>query len=367
MCEIEQNVRFSYPDENMPMKRLIAHAGLVVFLVVVLGAQDRSGNGNDRSERLSMYLRTGRYADARRLIDEMLETELRDDLKNVRAVFGNGPNMRVRRASASFTCGVSDTGVLLPLTVNGTRVQWLLDTGFNITMVSDAEAARLGLVIRDSEGRAADLAGGSFGVRAAIAQRVVIGRTQLEDVTFLVTPADQMPWKELPPGKQGILGLPLAIALDAVRWTRTGMCHTGSAAVTSSSSPGPPNLSYDRLHVIANVELGEKKLEFVLDTGNQAGTQFWERFGKDFDPFVKERGRRGSARVTQIGGATDHDIIVIPDIRLNVGGKVTNLKEGKLFSRPVGDDRFHGLLGMDILSQAPEVTIDFRSMTLTLR
>jgi len=349
------------------MKRLIAHAGLVVFLVAVVDAQDRSGNDTDRSERLSVYLRTGRYADARRLIDEMLKTEPRNDLQNVRAVFGSGPNMRVRRASASFTCDVSDTGVSLPLTVNGTRVQWLLDTGANITMVSDAEAARLGLVIRDSEGRAADLAGGSFGVRTVIARRVVIGRTQLEDVTFLVMPADQMPWKELPPGKQGILGLPLAIALDAFRWTHTGMCHTGSAALNGSSIPGPPNLSYDRLHVITSVEFDGKKLEFVLDTGNQAGTQLWERFGKQFDPLVKVRGRKGSARVTQIGGATDHDIIVIPDLRLNVGGKDTNFGEGKLFSRPVGDDRFHGLLGMDILSQAAEVTIDFRSMTLTLR
>ena len=105
-----------------------------------------------------------------------------------------------------------------------------------------------------------------------------------------------------------------------------------------------------------------KTLEFLLDTGNQAGTQLWERFGKDFESLVKERGQ-----VTQIGGATDRDIIVIPGMQLKVGGKDTTVPEGKLFSRPVGDDRFHGLLGMDLLSQATEVTIDFRSMTLTLR
>jgi hypothetical protein len=349
------------------MKRLIAHAGLVVLLVAVADAQDRSGADNDRDERLTTYLRTGRYADARRLIDEMLKTEPRDDLRNVRALFGSGPNMRVRRASASFACEVSDTGLVLPLTVQGTRVQWLVDTGANVSLVSDAEAARLGLVIRDSEGRVADSAGGSAGVRMAIAPRVVIGRTRLQDVQFLVMPADQMPWKELPPGRQGILGLPLAIALDALRWTRTGMCHTGSAALNGSSVPDPPNLSYDGLHVITRVDFDGRPLEFLLDTGNQAGTQLWERFGNDFEPLVKERGRKGSVRVTQIGGATDRDVILISGIRLKVGAKDTNLAEGKLFSRPVGDDRFHGLLGMDVLSQAADVTIDFRSMTLTLR
>jgi hypothetical protein len=348
------------------MGHRIACAALLVLLVAVGHAQDRSSADEERSERLTMYLRTGRYADARQLIDEMLKTEPRDDLKNVREVFGSGPNMRVRRASASFACDVSPTGVLMPLTVNGARAEWLVDTGANVTIVSDAEATRLGLVIRDSKGRAADLAGGSTGVRTAIAPQVVIGSTRFEDVPFLVTPSTQMPWKELPSGRQGILGLPLVIALDSLRWTRTGMCHTGSAALQDSSSAGPSNLKYAGLHVISNVEVDGRKLEFILDTGNQAGTQLWERFGREFDALVKEHGRKGSATVTQFGGSAEREIILVPDVRLNVGGRAATLAQGKLFSKPVGDDRFHGLLGMDVLSQATEVTIDFRSMTLTL-
>ena len=135
----------------------------------------------------------------------------------------------------------------------------------------------------------------------------------------------------------------------------------------SSFVSGPANLGYDRLHLITKVGFDGRTLEFILDTGNQAGTQLWERFGKDFEALVKERGRKGSVRVTQIGGATTRDVILIPGIRLNVGGKDTSLAEGRLFSRPVGDDRFHGLLGMDILSQATEVAFDFQSMTLNLR
>lgn len=196
---------------------------------------------------------------------------------------------------------------------------------------------------------------------------MVIGQTHLENVFFLITPAEEMPWKELPPGKQGILGLPVAIALDALRWTRSGMCHTGSAAGTRSSEGGAPNLRYHRLQVITTVEMDGTALEFVLDTGNQAGTQLWERFGHDFPVLVKERGRKGTVRVTQIGGANDREVVVIPDLRLKVGGRETKLAVGHLFSKPVGDDRFHGLLGTDVLSQAAEVTIDFRSMTLTLR
>jgi hypothetical protein len=124
---------------------------------------------------------------------------------------------------------------------------------------------------------------------------------------------------------------------------------------------------YDKLHVVTSVEAEGKTLEFLLDTGNQAGTQLWERFGKDFEAVVKERGRPGSVRVTQFGGASERAVVIIPETQLKVGGKDTKLEEGRIFSRPVGDDRFHGLLGMDVLSQAAEVTIDFRSMTSTLR
>jgi hypothetical protein len=202
-------------------------------------------------------------------------------------------------------------------------------------------------------------------VRTAIARLVTIGRTDIENVPVLVTPADQMPWKDLPAGKQGIIGLPLVIALDALRWTRAGTCHTGSAAVADTARTS--HLNYDGLNLIATVEFNQRTLDFVLDTGNQVGTQLWERFGKDFAAMVKVRGRPGSARVRQIGGSADRDVIVLPDLQLDVGGKSTTLAKAKLFSRPVGNDRNHGLLGMDVLSQADEVTIDLTSMTLMLR
>jgi predicted aspartyl protease len=329
--------------------------------------QARPGKEDERTERLMTDLRIGRYADADRLIEEMLRTEPRDDLKQVRAVFGHSPNMRVRRGSSTFACEVKDDGVLLPLSVNGRHVDWLVDTGANVSMMSDAEATRLGLVIRDTEGRVQNLAGGSAPVRRVIAQRVVIGRTELQDVLFLIGPADEIPWKEMSPGEQGIIGLPIVVGLDALRWSRDGVCQTGSMAQGAAAGSNPRNLAYDHLNVITRVEVDGRQLDFVLDTGNQSGTQFWERFGADFDALIRKRGSKATLRLAQVGGAADRDIVVVPDVRLKVGGKDTALARANVFSKPVGDDRFHGLLGMDILSQAAAVTIDLRSMTLILR
>ena len=57
---------------------------------------------------------------------------------------------------------------------------------------------------------------------------------------------------------------------------RHGACRTGSTAVGTSSLPASPNLRYDGLHIVTKVDVGGKTLEFLLDTGNQAGTQLWD-------------------------------------------------------------------------------------------
>ena len=85
---------------NVSLQFLISAGALVLAANAV--AQSPAGAEEARSERVSSYLRSGRYADARRLIDEILRTEARADLRNVLAVFGSNPNMRVRRATATF-------------------------------------------------------------------------------------------------------------------------------------------------------------------------------------------------------------------------------------------------------------------------
>ena len=57
----------------------------------------------------------------------------------------------------------------------------------------------------------------------------------------------------------------------------------------------------------------------------------------------------------------------MPHLRLRIGGLDTVLQPANIFSTPVGNDIQHGDLGMDLLSQAADVTIDFQSMSLTLR
>jgi hypothetical protein len=59
--------------------------------------------------------------------------------------------------------------------------------------------------------------------------------------------------------------------------------------------------------------------------------------------------------------------VVVPQILLRIGTFDGVLQPANIFSKPVGNSFQHGNLGVDVLSQAAEVSIDFRAMSLAIR
>lgn len=321
-----------------------------------------------RGKLAILYIRVGKLSEAGRVIDDILKAEPgRADIVNARVVFGafaDRANQTVgRREPSAFPCSIFEDGVRLPIEIGRNTANWLLDTGANITVISEGEAKRLGLKVNESA-RVNDLAGGSAGARTTVAPRLRIGNTEIRNVPMLLLPDDRPPFNEVSLGLRGIIGLPVALALQTVRWTKPRSC------ATSFDDPPPAsarNLAFNGLFPIIRVDGAGRQLAFVFDTGNQAGTQLWEPFQREFAAVIKEQGTKGTVRVTQFGGSNEHEVIVLPGVVLGVGGFKTVIKPANVFSRPVGDDRWHGNLGMDVLGQASEVTIDFRTMSVVLK
>ena len=340
---------------------------IVLLTTAVTATLGQRSGDNSTSEAIARALRTGRYAEATHLIERVIGSEPDSGLRNIRDMIRGRPDMEVKQGGATSLCDVSATGLRLNGTANGQPVSWLFDTGANFSLISDREASRLGMAINEPSGRAGDLAGGSVAARTATAERLTIGATEMRRVTFLVSPASEMPWKELPPGQQGIMGMPIAMALERVQWSFDDSCTVGGSTQKPSSSIAGTPIFFERVFVMAQVSVEGKPLHFTLDTGNQTGTQLWPRFGREFSNLVAERGTKSSARLTQIGGAVDHPTTVIPDLVLGIGDTDVTLANVHLFSPPVGDDSSYGLLGVDAFANAREVTIDFQAMRLIVR
>ena len=233
------------------------------------------GIANEARELLSgLYLRLGRSADAGRLFDEILQVAPdRSDIEIARALFGafsDSENQTVEaHQPATFRC-VEDGSLQMPVLVNGTPVTWGVDTGANVTMLSESEAQMLGIAIDETTARASDLAGGATAARPAVADHVVIGGTALRHVRMLVLPDSQPPFNEIEPGERGVIGLSVFVALETLHWTTAGPCRTGPSA-----DPGAdhrPNLTFDQLFLVTRAESDGRELDFVFDTGNHSGT-----------------------------------------------------------------------------------------------
>jgi LAS superfamily LD-carboxypeptidase LdcB len=82
---------------------------------------------------------------------------------------------------------------------------------------------------------------------------------------------------------------------------------------------------------------------------------------------MEKQGAKAKEWLVTIGGSGYREVVRIPRLGLRIGGLEVTLRPADVFSRPVGNEHHHGLLGMDLLSQAREVTIDFRSMSVGLR
>jgi len=335
----------------------------------VIKQEPNSTDAEDAHEALAnLYIRSGKYRQAVQQLNEALRIKPSNpDAENARAIFAawsKHPDQAIGRVKpTTMHAEVSRDGVKLPLTIHGKTVHWGLDTGANFSLISESEARMLGVAIDESSARVADSAGGSTRMRTAVVDELTIGDVRLRNVAFLVLPDSQEPMSDLQPGERGLIGIPIVIALQSVGWKSDGSFEIRPE---SSSRKAHKNLSFDGLSPVTRAQFESGELDCIVDSGDQSGSQFWARFARDFAALVKQHGTKSSQRVAMVGGSNVRETITLPEIQLRVGGLNTTLRPAQVFSKPVGDDFHHCLLGLDVLSQAREVRIDVRSMTLQL-
>src|SRR5262245_52567306 len=80
------------------------------------------------------------------------------------------------------------------------HVEWLMDTAFSHSAMTESEARMLGVAMQGPTTAATDFAGGTAAMRTAVAERMTIGDAELRNVVA---------------------------ALQSIRWTRQGWCQVG--------------------------------------------------------------------------------------------------------------------------------------------
>jgi hypothetical protein len=327
-------------------------------------------DGNDAREQLAgLYMRQSRLRNMLRVLDDMLAAGPdRTDVRNVRDGFEPFRRITDQTARAEggawFACEVTTTGITLPAHVNGKPVSWLFDSGFSQVSLSTAEAKALGISAHGAGMKAGDFSA-STQTQTGVADRITIGDSELRNVPVMIFPDSHPLWSDQPAGRRGIIGLPVAVALGGIEWGKDGRCRLGADA--TGPALADPNLAFDgESPPVTRVPFENGTLYLTLDTGAQGGTQLWQQFVTSF-PVAASRGSKSTTEVAQIGGRRQEEVLVIPDLRLRLGGFEALLPGARVLLNRSGAGAQHGNLGMDVFSQASHVAFDFRRMSIAFR
>lgn len=317
----------------------------------------------------NMYMRNGLYREALQALDAAMRKRPQSkDLQNDRPVIealAKLGDMKVIGLKPTTIHGLHNRQ--LPLQINGRRDGLDFDTGANVSLISDREAAYFGLTPQAVSTKLTDSSGnGISGFRVAIAKDIVVGGLHLKNVPFIVISDTNEPFVEFGPKEmhRGLIGLPILIAMRSIRWTPNGDFEFD---FPSTQPTEPSNLLFHELNPIVQVVAGGQKLDFTLDTG-ATDTDLNPLFAKAFPDLISS-GKKETHAITGVGGSNNYESVLLPSVSFSIGGKAVALVPAHVsVAQGLGGvSIWAGNLGNDLLNQAKAVTIDFRVMSLTLK
>jgi Aspartyl protease len=280
------------------------------------------------------------------------------------------PNLEVmsrRPAITSYSEWPGRATVVVPVAINGQwRARFGFDTGAGMCGMTETLAKRFGLRISAGQPLYDGMAGTqSTAGHYAIAERLKIGNTEFRNVSFLVLPDQLEVLHEIPADERGWIGLPIALALQTIRWNRSHRLDIGFAPARTTVRTS--NLAFESLSPLIAVEVAGRRLSFEFDTGGEA-TTLWPPFAEEF-PELLQDARKTSQKISGATGGVNLEAAILPELRMRLAGFPVVISDVSALRSPTvpASNFHHGLIGMDTLSKADEVTLDFRAMRLDLR
>jgi hypothetical protein len=308
-----------------------------------------------------LYSRTGRFEQASEVVRLPEDSACWDPQSSgLRKV---GPAQTASRQPGENVIHVEfDSGRLyIPATLNGLKVDFALDIGTRLCLISRTYAEAL-----------------KFGTAEAISIKSVdIGDLHVENVDFAVVPDDTPVLNTPQRTVHGIIGLPVILSLGRFSWKPKQ--NTLTLLTPSDSKKPKANLAFDQSHVVNQAYFRETPIRLFVDTGTWQ-TQLFSSFLVPDDLKSGEihcpDGRGGTtpcmSRKLTLRGWSTFPVMVLPSLSLNIGGGLLEMHPAFVNEKDPdseGDDiysHFNGMLGIDLLGQADAVDFDFNAMTMTL-
>lgn len=317
-----------------------------------------------RSTLTHLYLRIGRFHDAEAQIAAMLAIKpTAADLRNLSSLFellAGYPDLTVSsRRPSVLRAQIDDGNIFAPVTVNGLAGTYMLDSGLNLSMMSESEAQRLHLAPQSSIATLSDISGREGAkLRVVNVDDLIVGGTHLRHVPFLVVDDRNGAFTGLPSGHRGILGIQPLLALEVLTFRADDTLEIGShTAPVRNTAP----LLFDRAMPLTQIEFQGKRLTVTLDCG-ATQTTLNPPFARLY-PALARSGTQAAHAMNGLSGTTSFASFSLPHLDFTFGRHVVLAPAVILASMTTRTSSWASAnLGFDLLKQARPFTLNFKRM-----
>jgi predicted aspartyl protease len=324
---------------------------------------------------LDSYARQGAYRKEYALIVRWLaahgDPADPDELADLREAIGTAAVLRdVSRPKATGSSAAtlrSYRNMLgtrnVDLRVRGATLSWNIDTGANLSVVTESAARRMRLEVRNTGTRAVGLTGHSVPTRIAVIHRLPVGGVILRNLVAIVVP-DSALFIRSPLGDyqiEAILGCPALAQLGRFRIDADGTFAIDRAGPLLRSGA---TLYMKQLTPVAEVELAGHKGLVSIDTGANRSSlhaSYASRFGDREPLWSRKRGKTFS-----LGGGTEGDVAIEPRLTITAGAATVVERDVAVTLEGNKTAPVLGNLGQPALTARGSYTFDFRTMRLSL-
>jgi predicted aspartyl protease len=320
------------------------------------------------------YTKTFEYrkaADAyQTLLDEFkddITREEADSYKNVHGLWSalkDAAPQRVTVARDMTIAGTRDKARLLNVAVeaNGQKMDFIFDTGANLSTMTASTAARLGLKIIEADVSVGSSTDKNVRTKLAVAPRLRIGDALIENAVFLVMEDKALYVPPIDYQINAIIGFPVIKALGRLTLTRDDKIMVAAKTRTERAEP---NMALEGLLPLVAGTYNGRRMIFSFDTGATA-SQLYVPFYEAETEAIKKQSDPQKVKFGGAGGALEITAYKLKDFRLEIGGQTALIPEitvaTEKFNRHSG--YYYGNLGQDLIKQFEKMTLDFEAMRL---
>jgi predicted aspartyl protease len=248
--------------------------------------------------------------------------------------------------------------------VGTNRKSWILDTGANISLISETLASQLGLKLSNETAPVDGFGGASSQCHVAIIPELHVGDAELQNVAVLVMQDKDLYIPQLPFQINAILGYPVLAAMGRLSFDSTGYLEVNLKPARAAEGA---QMFMEELTPIVSVAIRNTRYLFRFDTGaanSYLTSRYWEAHKETYSgrELIK-REMAGS------GGSRAVPAYMEKELNIKIGDVSTGLRDVPVLTQPhtSGEEYFYGHLGQDVISAHRSFSLDFRSMRLALK